>query len=377
MRYLKSGAVAVIGVFLSFFVLFLSIRMVSVEDRGFFQFYTSLSMIWAVFAGMGYAFKSAQSAHVNKIIPSDSFVFFSAGVATFLISIVAACFYSVSYFLTYFACSTFIYTYCIEKCKTPLSNKWVDYSLLAIPLLNIFGILVIYKFDWVSLDGLFVVYGSSNMVYVLFLLCFKRVLNWEFNVKGSIDIIKDSRFYWASSTFASAVNNQDKILVGFFFGGYDLGIYSAYVAIGLVINKVFDRISAARYVELLEGHNKKRVFSTKLLLPLAPVVTLASFIAGSVSFDLIFPREYGLKVFEFSLICTSCYLSSVAWFNLQDKIASGKDKSVLLFHIASALVLLASVSFFNIANHKDGVEAIAISLCITSLFKIAFSYNKG
>lgn len=261
------------------------------------------------------------------------------------------------------------------------STELLKYSIIKIICLFTLSFILIQFLDqkYLGLIIAEVVISISFAIYILFRLNIKFKFKIDFThfrymIKFSLPLLP----YMLCSTL---LTQSDRIIIGYYFSDYDIGIYSMTYNLGLMMTLVFTSILNfwnPNFFENLNNYNYDYVIRDSFFLfhLFALLVLIFNFFSGYI-FKFILPIEY-LTSINLIPLAGLCSLSLVIW-KIWGSVIGYVNKthiSSLIFMFGTILNIFLNIMFLPKYGYTFALFSTFISYLIIGFTSLFYSNNK-
>ncbi len=366
---LKSG---LMGTALSLLLSVVVARVLSVEERGVFQYViTSITILMAVLS-FGVPFSNSHFEIQKKRLLPDVIVFPTLLLGVALCFLVGGSSKGLDWLLLLvFSFSYASSLYLIDRYKNPKRLKLYSWMMVIQPSLCLALVGVGLLFE-VSLTLILWAYSGAYILGSLVLLkCddFSIFRQNKLSIKGVDYGYMFS--YWAATLSSVLVNNIDKIFILAYLSIYELGLFSVIQGLSSFIGRIGERIAVTTYVNNMEVESKKPglLLFVKLAALLLPLF-LAGYLIGLYLVPFIYTAKYaGLEIYCGLMFC-STFIGSVAWNFAQQVIVDGKPRLNIYRNFLSLLVFIAVIQG---GVSTDALQNVIMAVLVSAIFRLLYS----
>ena len=366
----------------------------TVDDFGKYNLYSSFLWIFGLLLTLNLSTSYGRYLYEKKPQIDEFFSTLIICVSFIFIFISIVLFFLAPYLNLYFSLSSdliicliivnigmpFDVFYAQKMYKLRNSSELLRYSIVKIICLFSLSFFLIQLLDqkYLGLIIAEVVISISFAIYILFRLKIKfkfkiDLTHLNYMVKYSLPLLP----YMLCSTL---LTQSDRIIIGYYFTDYDIGIYSMTYNLGLMMTLVFTSILNFWNPNLFENLNNYNFnYITKdsffLFHLFALIILIFNFFSGYI-FKLLLPAEYLLSV---SLIPLAglCSLALVIW-KIWGSVIGYVNKTYIssaIFIIGTVLNILLNVIFLPKYGYTFALFSTFVSYLLIGFMSIFYSNN--
>lgn len=271
--------------------------------------------------------------------------------------------------------------YAQKMYKLRNSSELLRYSILKIICLFSLSFILIQLLDqkYLGLIIAEVVISISFAIYVLF----RMKVNFKFKIdlthlKYITNFSLPLLPYMLCSTL---LTQSDRIIIGYYFTDYDIGIYSMTYNLGLMMTLVFTSILNfwnPNFFENMNNYNYNYIIKDSFFLfhLFALMILIFNFFSGYI-FKLLLPAEY-LSSVALIPLAGLCSLALVIW-KIWGSIIGYVNKTYIsstIFIIGTVLNILLNIIFLPKYGYIFALFSTFISYLLIGFLGLFFSNNK-
>ena len=271
--------------------------------------------------------------------------------------------------------------YAQKMYKLRNSSELLRYSIIKIICLFTLSFILIQLLDqkYLGLIIAEVVISTSFAIYILF----RMKVNFKFKIdlthlkymaKFSLPLLP----YMLCSTL---LTQSDRIIIGYYFSDYDIGIYSMTYNLGLTMTLVFTSILNfwnPNFFENLNNYNYDYIIKDSFFLfhLFALIILIFNFFSGYI-FKFILPPEY-LSSINLIPLAGLCSLSLVVW-QIWGSVIGYVNKtyiSSLIYLVGTVLNISLNIIFIPEYGYTFALFSTLISYLLIGLIGLFYSNKK-
>lgn len=370
-------AVTVLTMGLTMISSFVLARLLSVEDRGEFQFFvTSVSYVVTLASG-GVGFSLALAMRHQQYIGWRNY-FFAFLALTIPIALIAATFFEITSFTFIFVCNvllTAILTITLEKSKIDSALKFYRIIHLQQPifLVLIYGVAYLLWGES-SLNTVLHLFTLFSIIQAIACLYFLFHIERSFKQSKNLKPI-DKKFFFSTwikqslyQTFGATTTSIDKFLIVSLLGNYALGLYTVCMTFDALLTRFINMLSDYYYSGLLNNINRlKSVLIIIFMLSVGAMIFIPLLAEPVIRF--FFSEKYTEVSPVLIWFILNSIIAGLSWLLSQNMLLQGKQ--VLLFS-RQLISLLVFIGLFFLFQEK-GLYGVAYALLGASSVRLFIS----
>lgn len=356
---------------------FLLARLLSVDDRGAFQWFITVSTYMVTLGSGGVGFSLALSMRNKQYINWQKYISLFL-VYTIIISCLSLLFFNITDFHFLFLLNvllTSLLTITLEKSKIDSNLKIYRILTLQQPIIAV----LLYGTSYVvlgtqNLQTVIYLLTILTLIQALFCLYYLAKISSQFKLENEIQPISSKFFFsnWIKQNllqiFGATTVNLDKFLIVSFLGNYFLGIYTVCIAFDALLTRFLNMLADYYYSGLLNKINRiKQVLIVILLISIASIIFVPLLAQIVVSF--FFGNNYADAAPILIWFIVNSILAGLSWLLSQNMLIQGKQ--LLLFTRQLISILVFVILFFILKEYQ--LLGVAYALIGASLTRLVIS----
>lgn len=350
-------------------------RLLTVEDRGELQLFTTIVSYIATLSFGGVGFAITLAIKNNQYVGWLKYIFISIGIAS-IISLVVYFIRDISFSYIILVVNIFLTgVILVSTEKSKIDNQLSFYQRISlfsslISCLVYGGVVAFY--GKLTLDSVLTIITVVLSLQFLVCLYYLFGFNKQFRMgNGRIDnvfFIKNWLKQNALQSFGATVTNVDKFFIFYFLGEYVLGLYAICIAFDSLVSKFLNMLADYYYSGVLNNINRLKEVMVVVLVGI-----IATIVIVPVSADFFISMVFGQKYVEISeyliWFVINSILTGVAWILSQNMLILGKQLLLVMRQIISLLVFI--VVFY--LSYHEGILGLILSLLSATIVRLIIS----
>ena len=261
------------------------------------------------------------------------------------------------------------------------SSELLRYSIIKIICLFTLSFILIQSLDqkYLGLIIAEVVISISFAIYILFRM--KVNFKFKIDIKHLKYMAKYSLPLLPYMLCSTLLTQSDRIIIGYYFSDYDIGIYSMTYNLGLMMSLVFTSVLNfwnPNFFENMNNYNYGYIIKDSFFLfnLFAFIILIFNFFSGYI-FKLIIPTEYLSSIYLIPL-AGLCSLSMLVW-QIWGSVIGYVNKtyiSSLIFMVGTVLNILLNIIFLPKYGFTFALYSTFISYLLIGFLALWFSNSK-